>query len=169
MQTAKRLRNLKNLYQTTVRPFDSHHLKRYTDPFTGYRRNLMTFVREARAKGATPILFSPITRRHFNDAGVLEDTHGAYPFVMRSVVQEMNVPFIDLQLKSEDLVLSLGPEESKALYLWIAPGQYEMYPEGRQDNTHFIVKGATATAKLAMEGLREQNSGLVNFLKEDCQ
>lgn len=142
---------------------------RYTNPYTGYRRNLVKFLREARDKGATPILFSPITRRHFNESGVLEDTHGAYPFVMRLVAQEMHVPFIDLQVKSEDLVLALGPEESKALYLWIAPGQYEMYPEGKQDNTHFTPKGATAIAELAVQGLREQKLALVNFLREGKQ
>lgn len=140
--------------------------KRYTNPFTGYRRNLTKFVRETREKGANPILFSSIVRRNFNEAEVLEDTHGAYPFVMRAVANELNVPFIDLQLKSEDLVLSLGQEKSKELYLWIEPGQYGMYPEGKQDNTHFTVNGATAMAKLAVEGLREHKLLLANFLKE---
>ena len=36
---------------------------RYTEPFTGYRRNLELFVRETREKGATPILFTSIVRR----------------------------------------------------------------------------------------------------------
>ena len=143
--------------------------KRYTNPFTGYRRNLLKFVREARAKGATPMLFSPIVRRNFNEAGTLEDTHGAYPFVMRAVAEELCVTFIDLQLKSEELVLALGPEESKKLYLWIAPGQYEMYPAGKQDNTHFTLTGARAMATLATTGLREQQSPLAKFLKGEEQ
>lgn len=138
--------------------------KRYTNPFTGYRRNMVRFVHEARAKGGKPILVSPIVRRKYNDAGVLEDTHGVYPFVMRSVAKEMNVPFIDLQLKSEALVLSLGREKSKDLFLWIEPGKYEMYPEGKQDNTHFTETGARAMAKLAVEALREQNHPLANYL-----
>ena len=143
--------------------------KRYTNPHTGYRRNLLKFVREARERGALPILFSPIVRRNFNEAGTLEDTHGAYPLVMRTLAHEMNVPFIDLQLKSEELVLSLGPENSKALYLWLAPGKYAMYPEGKQDNTHFTETGAMAMAKLAVAGLCEQNSALINFMKRGQQ
>lgn len=139
--------------------------KRYTNPFTGYRRNLIKFVEETREKDGIPILLSSIVRRNFNESGVLEDTHGAYPFVMRSVAKELNVPFIDLQLKSEDLVLSLGQEKSKELYLWVEPGRYEMYPDGKQDNTHFTEHGATAMAKLAIDGLREQKLPLANFLK----
>jgi lysophospholipase L1-like esterase len=139
---------------------------RYTNPYTGYRRNLIKFVNDSRRKGAIPILFSSIVRRNFNEHGVLEDTHGAYPFIMRGVARELNVPFIDLQLKSEDLVLSLGPERSKALYLWLDPGQFEMYPEERQDNTHFGEKGASEMARLAVEGLKEQKVALVRFLKQ---
>lgn len=139
--------------------------KRYTNPYTGYRRNLSQFVREARARGAMPILLSSIVRRNFNEAGTLEDTHGAYPLVMRAVAQEMNVPFIDLQLKSEDLVVARGAEESKRLYLWLAPGETEMYPEGKQDNTHFTLAGARAMAALAVAALREAQSPLAKFLR----
>ncbi len=127
---------------------------RYTNPYTGYRRNLIKYINETREKGAIPVLFSPIVRRNFNDNGVLEDTHGAYPLVMRDVADELDVTFIDLQLKSEDLVLSLGVEGSKMLYLWIEPGKYEMYPDGKQDNTHFTGKGATEMARLAVVGLK---------------
>jgi lysophospholipase L1-like esterase len=140
---------------------------RYTNPYTGYRRNLIRYVNESLAKKAIPILFSPIVRRKFNDSGVLEDTHGAYPNIMREVAKELNIPFVDMQLKSEDLVLSLGPEKSRALYLWVNPGEYEMYPEGKQDNTHFTEKGATEMARLAIEGLKELNLDIVKYLKSN--
>ncbi len=138
---------------------------RYTNPYTGYRRNLIRYVTESRRKGANPVLFSPIVRRKFNESGTLEDAHGAYPFVMREVARELDVPFVDMQLKSEDLVLSLGPEKSKELYLWVSQGVYEMYPEGKQDNTHFTKKGAMEMARLAAEGLKELNLDIVKYLK----
>jgi lysophospholipase L1-like esterase len=140
---------------------------RYTNPYTGYRRNLIKFVNETREKGAIPVLFSSIVRRKFNEHGVLEDTHGVYPFIMRDVADELDITFIDLQLKSEDLVLSLGEEGSKELYLWVEPGRYEMYPDGKQDNTHFTEKGATEMARLAVEGLKETDLDLVKYLIMD--
>jgi lysophospholipase L1-like esterase len=138
---------------------------RYTNPYTGYRRNLIRYVNESREKGAVPVLFTPITRRNYNPSGVLEDTHGAYSHVMREVAEELKVPLVDLQLKSEDLVLSLGPERSKELYLWVSPGVYEMFPDGKQDNTHFTEKGATEMARMAVEGLKELDLKLVKYLK----
>jgi lysophospholipase L1-like esterase len=138
---------------------------RYTNPYTGYRRNLVRYVTESRMKGAKPVLFSPIVRRKYNENGTLEDTHGAYPFIMREVAEERDVPFVDMQLMSEDLVLSLGPEKSKELYLWVNPGVYEMVPEGKQDNTHFTEKGALEMARLAVEGLKELNLDIVKYLK----
>ena len=140
---------------------------RYTNPYTGYRRNLTRYVRETREKGATPILFSSIVRRKFNEFGVLEDTHGAYPLVMRLVAQEHDVAFIDLQLESEILVTSLGPEKSKALYLWIEPGKYKNFPNGNQDNTHFNEHGATAMAELAIEEIRRQKLPLAKLIRTE--
>ncbi len=140
---------------------------RYTNPYSGYRRNLEKFVRETRAKGAFPVLLSPITRRNFNEQGVLVDTHGAYPFVMRMLALEMNAPFIDLQLKTEDFINALGPEKSKEVYLWVEPGQYERFPEGKQDNTHLTLTGATEYARLAAEGIAELGLPLARYLKEE--
>ena len=61
--------------------------------------------------------------------------------------------------------MSTGQEKSKELYLWIEPGQNSMYHEGKQDNTHFSIKGATEMAKLAVEGLKENRLALTKFLK----
>ena len=126
---------------------------------------MVKYVTETRAKGGIPVLFSSIVRRNFNEFGVLEDTHGVYPFIVRDVADKLNVPFVDLQLKSEDLVLSLGQEKSKELYMWIEPGKYEMYPKGRQDNTHFTEKGATEMSRLAVEGLKENKLEITMSLK----
>ncbi len=141
--------------------------KRFTNPLTGYRKNLVKFINDTRSKGGIPVLFSSIVRRKFNEFGVLIDTHGLYPLIVRQVAKELNVLFIDLQLKSENLVLTAGKEKSKELYLWIEPGQYNMYPEGKEDNTHFSVKGATEIARLAAKAIKEHNLSLAKFLKTE--
>ena len=140
--------------------------KRYTNPWTGYRLHLIRYIEETRAHGGVPILLSSIVRRKFNEYGTLEDTHGLYPFVVRDVAREYGVPFIDMQLKSEKLVQSMGPEDSKSLYLWVEPGIYERFPEGKEDNTHFNEAGATAMAQLAVDGLVELNMPVVKYLKK---
>jgi lysophospholipase L1-like esterase len=127
---------------------------RYTNPHTAYRYNLIQFVKEAREKGAIPILFSPIARRNFNEQGVLISKHETYPMEMRLVAQEFNVPFIDMEYLTESLEIAYGPEKSKQLHLHFKPGEVPYYPEGKDDDTHLSIKGATEIAKIAVSQLR---------------
>ena len=133
--------------------------KRYTNPHTAYRNNLIKFVTEAKEKGAKPILFTSIVRRNFNAEGTLVDKHGEYPIETRLVAQNYNVPLIDLQYLTEQLEESYGIEGSIKLHLHYAPNEIPYYPEGKEDDTHLSVLGATEVAKLAVNALKEQVEG----------
>jgi lysophospholipase L1-like esterase len=138
---------------------------RYTHPVTGYRRNLKRYIDETRAKGAIPILLTPIVRRNFNEYGVLTDTHGLYPLIVHDVGKEDQVPVIDLQWRTEQLVISLGAEDSKELFNWLAPGENKNYPEGVQDNTHLNEKGARAAAQMVAFEIDRKGIDLEAYLK----
>lgn len=135
---------------------------RYTEPFTTYRKNLERFVRETREKGATPILFTSIVRRKFEN-GLLIDTHGNYPVVARMVASEMNVPLVDLQMLTAGAVTAVGKEESKKIYLWTPPNG--KFPEGRKDDTHLSIEGARLVAKLAAQQLMLLNNSLAKQIR----
>ena len=130
---------------------------RYTNPHTAYRHNLIRFVSETREKGAIPVLFSSIARRNFNEHGVLVGTHGDYPLEARLVAQEYQVPFIDLEYFSERLEQAYGPEKSKELHLHFRAGEHPYYPEGKADDTHLSMKGATEIAKIVITELNSKN------------
>lgn len=138
---------------------------RYTNPHTAYRHNLIRFVMETRKKGAIPILFSSIARRNFNEQGVLIGTHGDYPLETRLVAQEYQVPFIDLEYFSEQLEQSYGPEKSKELHLYFKPAEHPYYPEGKSDDTHLSMKGATEIAKIVVRELRKLDLQLNKYIK----
>lgn len=139
---------------------------RYTPP-ADYRRNLAEFVREVRAKKATPVLLTPVMRRRFDAQGVFFDTHGEYPDLVRAVAAETRVALIDMHRASEKVLKQLGPEESKKLFLQLAPGENPNYPKGIEDNTHFSPAGAEVMAGLVVEAIREQKLGLARHLKRD--
>jgi lysophospholipase L1-like esterase len=139
---------------------------RYTNPHTGYRHNLIRFVSESRAKGAIPILFSSIARRNFNENGVLIATHGEYPLETRLVAQEYKVPFIDLEYYTELLEVSYGVEGSKKLHLHYKAGELPYYPQGKEDNTHLCVKGATEVAQIVVNQIKLLDNPLVATLKK---
>lgn len=128
---------------------------RHADAEGAYRRNLERFVDEARARGATPVLATPIVRRRFDADGVLRDTHGAYPGVVRAVARARDVPLLDLERLTRALVQRAGPERSKALYVWVAPRQFPRHPAARQDDTHLSPAGADSVARLAARALRD--------------
>ena len=119
---------------------------RYSSP-EDYAVNLRRYIDEARAKGAIPVLLTPIVRRNFVD-GVLTDTLGDYLPACRRVAQEAGVAFIDAEQLTQKWVSKLGDEPSKAFYMWVEPGTCPLRPDGWKDDTHLNVQGARTLARM---------------------
>lgn len=136
-----------------------------TDAASTFRDNLRRFVRETRAKQATPILATPVCRRKFDAAGKLVDTHGAYPAAVRAVATEERVPLLELQQATAQWLERTGDEPSKQFFMWIEPGQFAKLPAGSKDDTHFVEAGARHVAELAVAEMRELKLPLVRELK----
>lgn len=139
--------------------------KRYTDPATSFRDNLRRFIQETRARGATPLLATPVCRRKFDGEGRLRDTHGDYPAAVRAVAREERVPLIDLERATAAWLQREGDVPSRRFFMWLEPGAHPRIPEGRRDDTHFVAAGAEAVAALAVAAIREQNLPLLPWLR----
>ncbi|MGL4519869.1 MAG: pectinesterase family protein [Phocaeicola sp.] len=161
--------------------------KRHTVPGGTFDANLTRFVNEARAKGAIPVLFNSIVRRNFynnadavaqddkpNDASaksekvegeLLIDTHGAYLESPRNVAQQLNVPFVDANRITHDLVQGMGRVESKKLFMWMPANTYAAYPKGKEDNSHLNIYGARVVAKLLMEAVGKEVPALASHMQ----
>lgn len=160
--------------------------KRHTDPGTTFDATLRRYVEETRAKGGIPVLFNSIVRRNFfnnrnavtdddlrrekvegstQEGDSLIDTHGAYLESPRRVAAALDVPFIDLNRLTHDLVQGLGAEGSKVLYMWIPEGVSPACPKGRQDNTHLNVYGARRVAGLAADAVAQAIPELGRFVR----
>jgi lysophospholipase L1-like esterase len=145
----------------------SKNPKRHTPP-EDYRKNLIRFVKEARAKKARPVLLTSITMRLFDEEGKVKNGLGVYPEITRQVAEQMNVPLIDLNQKTSQYVESLGDKASREAYMWLKAGEHPKYSDGLQDNTHLRELGATKVAALAAEGIRELKlKPLVKYLKKE--
>jgi lysophospholipase L1-like esterase len=134
---------------------------RYT-PVPDYKTNLIKFITETRAKKATPVLITPVTRMRFDKDGKMMETHVEYTGAMYEVAKEYNVQLIDLDKKSRDLLNQFGPENAKLLFMQLAPGETPAYPDGQKDNTHFNDYGARRIAELVLEGVKELHLGLAD-------
>ena len=134
---------------------------------TLYRQLLTKFVREARAKGANPVLLTPVGRRSFDDAGKRRDDHGEYPGVVREVAQSEHVPLIDLHEKSWALYAQLGEAGTRPLFWSYLNGYYQAAatPPAKNDNTHFSEYGATRVAQLVARDVQAQHLALASHLR----
>lgn len=127
---------------------------RGTEPNTTYKAFLRTYIREAREKGVTPILMSPICRAYFlapkghdnpkdgkiNDEGrhVLAQDKD-YVRCMQEVAEETGVPFLDMTARSQELYEQQGKDYCMAHYFNCG------------DKTHTSAEGGMAIASLAYE------------------
>ncbi|HEY5590297.1 MAG TPA: rhamnogalacturonan acetylesterase [Paludibacter sp.] len=128
---------------------------RGTAPWGQYQMYLRKYIIETREKGAIPVLFTPIVRRNFKDGKLspkalhnlsenFSDTTLNYPYAMKSIATEMNVPLIDMTTLTQKLVEGYGPDKSKSL-LFI-----------NKDDTHLKSEGAYQFAELAVKELIRQ-------------
>ena len=139
---------------------------RYADADSAYRHNLKKYISDARAKGAKPVLATPIVRRRFDESGKFYDTHTNYPDVVREVAASENVPLLDLHKRTAELLKVFGPERSKALFLHLNPGEYASRPDGLEDDTHLSGTGAFKVCDLAVAEMKNVLPELVPYFKE---
>lgn len=113
---------------------------------------LRKFVKEAKAKGATPIIISMIPRNQFKEGKVVRATDNFGKWAAEVAKQE-KVHFIDLNKITADKYDAMGPEKVKAFF----PG----------DHTHTNFEGAKLNAFSVVEGLKElKNCALNNYLRK---
>ena len=142
---------------------------RYTSP-EDYRKNLIKFIDEARAKGGIPILCTPVVRRKFDETGKTVDSHGVYPGIVSQVAKEKQTLFVDMQELTRGWMDRAGEENSKAFYMHIPPGINRNYPDGLTDNTHYVEAGARNAASLFVADIERQKiNGLTSLLKKNIK
>lgn len=130
--------------------------ERYTTP-EEYRANLLRYINETRAKKANPLLLTPVSRRRFDAQGKALETHAVYSQLVRELAREQQVPLIDMDKKSQELLQQWGPEKSRLLFLQLAEGEHPNYPKGVDDNTHFNELGARLMAQLVLAEMKALN------------
>lgn len=128
---------------------------RNTLPFSSYQFYLSYYINKARELGAKPVLLTSISRYKFDDNNQAVDTHKDYPVAMRELAAKLNVPLIDLTVKTSDLLNKLGPVKAKELFLFYQPGEYPSYPKGVSDGTHLSEWGADTVVGLFVDELKQ--------------
>ncbi len=141
--------------------------ERATNPYTSYQDNLRFFIQRSRAFGVTPILLTSIARRHFDENGHLQETHGDYPQAVRELAEKEEVVCIDMLTLTREALQELGDEKSKEWFMRLEPGEYEAYPDGAVDNTHLHERGAHQHCRLFVKELIRIKHPLASLVKRN--
>lgn len=141
----------------------------HVDPYTTYDEYLMKFVNLARENGATPVLVTSTNRRKFDENGEIENTLEEYPDAVRQLAEKENVFLVDLNAMSKELYEALGVEGSKNAFVHYPAGTFEGQDEPLADNTHFNTYGAWQLAKCIVQGIKDGDCALKEYLKDDIQ
>jgi lysophospholipase L1-like esterase len=141
--------------------------ERYKDRSTRpdeFKLNLMKYIDETKAKSAIPVLITPVSRRYFDKEGNVRQTHEPYSDVVRELAKAQQIILIDLDEMSRKLYQKYGSEDSKLLFLDLAPNQHPNYPNGVTDGTHFNEYGARLIAELVLNEIKAQKLPIAKYI-----
>jgi rhamnogalacturonan acetylesterase len=109
------------------------------------------FINDAKAKGATAIVCSPIPRNDWKDGKVSRSTTDGYAKWAQEIAKAEGLAFINLNDVIATNYEALGTDAVKAFF----PG----------DHTHTNVEGAKLNASIVVDGIRQTKpAGLQNYL-----
>jgi pectinesterase len=126
--------------------------------------NMVSYVEEAQAIGAKPVLVTPLTRRQWDKEhpGKIKSSLAPYAEEVRKIAAEKHVPLVDLQARSIELCEALGPEKCLE---FSPPKIVDGTNTGGYDGTHLNAKGHVMFARLVVEELRKAAPELAPVLR----
>ena len=136
-------------------------------PWQSYTNLLIEYIEGAREKGGIPVLVTPTQRRHFENEKELKPTHGDYPEAMRKVAKDYNVPLIDITKMTTQMYESWGNDLSRKAFVHYPKNTFPGQDEQLKDDTHFNSFGANEVALAVIQGIKNADLGLKQFLKPE--
>lgn len=141
--------------------------ERYTS-VADYKLRLDSFVVETRAKGATPVLVSPMVMNAWRNnemRNVFAESGNDYRGAMAQVAKERKCAFVDLNMASFNYFKNFSSDYlARFYYNNYKAGEYANYPNGSTDNTHFQEMGAITLCSFITESLRQSEDPFVEAL-----
>lgn len=108
-------------------------------------------VREAKSKGAIPIVCSPIPRNDWKEGKVLRNNQ-SYGLWAKQIAKKENITFIDLNDKMAIEMEKLSENKITGTYFY------------KKDHTHTSAKGAVLSASVIINQLQESKNSLKNYI-----
>lgn len=147
-----------------------HNDQKHDDPVRfaaangDYQTFLRQFIQDVKARQAIPMLASSICRRNFTEDGKLKRDLADYATAAAKVATEEHLTFFDLQKHSCDFIEQQGPSASQPYFIQVPADLYAKFPEGKTDNTHLTLQGASKIAQFFVRDLKAQQHPLAAYV-----
>lgn len=136
-----------------------HNDQKSQDALDVYVENIQTWVEQARSAGATPLIFSSLTRRNFNDSDPpqVEDDLANVRELAVEAAEGVDADYADLNTRSREYVNAIGQDNA------------ETYNYDGTDSTHLNEKGGIVFAVLVGQLVVETFLDLADYISVDAE
>jgi lysophospholipase L1-like esterase len=131
-----------------------------------YKDLMKKFIADARERGVTPILVTPMNRRKFDADGKIVQTLGDYPQAVRDVAADQHVALIDLNAMSKTLFEAMGPDGTLKAFVHFPANSFPGQTTALADDTHFNPYGAYELAECVVQSIQQQHLPLDAYLRK---
>jgi lysophospholipase L1-like esterase len=120
-----------------------------------YKQLFAEYIKDTRAKGATPVLVTSMNRRTFDASGKISNSLAGYPDAVQEVAATQRAALIDLNAMSKTLFETMGPDVSMKAFMHYPANAFPNRTEAISDDTHFNKYGAYELAQCVVHGIRQ--------------
>ncbi len=130
-----------------------------------FASNMKKLVSDVRAKGAYPIIMSPIRRKYYDSPTQIHNSYRGYPALNQKLSEELNVPFIDMSEMVANYMISVGERYAEQyVFNYASKSEYSNLSGDQTDAVHLQMNGANAFGRIITEQMRAHKDPIVKKL-----
>ena len=130
-----------------------------------FTKAMSTMAKEAQAKGAYPIIMSPIRRCYYDSPTQIHNSYRGYPARAKAIADSLKIPFIDMSEMVANYMISVGEYYAQQfIFNYATSGEYSNLKSDQADQVHLQMNGANAFGRIITEQMRAHSDPLVKKL-----
>ena len=126
---------------------------------------MSTMAKEAQAKGAYPVIMSPIRRCYYDSPTAIHNSYRGYPARAKAIADSLDIPFIDMSEMVANYMISVGEYYAQQfIFNYATSAEYSNLKSDQADQVHLQMNGANAFGRIITEQMRAHSDPLVKKL-----
>ena len=130
-----------------------------------FTKAMSTMAKEAEAKGAYPIIMSPIRRCYYDSPTQIHNSYRGFPARAKAIADSLKIPFIDMSEMVANYMISVGEHYAQQfVFNYATSGEYNNLKGDQADQVHLQMNGANAFGRIITEQMRAHSDPIVKKL-----